>query len=248
MASRWLWGRHAVEETLRARSRGVRELWVLSGAEGPRIGDLVSLARSAGAKVRWVSRGELDRVSSSGPHQGFAVRVGERPEAGLDELLQALAPEDRKSAVLVALDQIQDPHNLGAIARAAACLGARGLLLPERRSAPVTQAAVQASAGALETIPVVTVGNLSQNLERLKAEGFWIYGADMSGRPCWDLGFNLPMVLVIGSEGSGLRPLVRDRCDDLVAVPQAAGGVASMNASTAAAVLLYEAARQRRER
>ncbi|MBI4424181.1 MAG: 23S rRNA (guanosine(2251)-2'-O)-methyltransferase RlmB [Elusimicrobia bacterium] len=244
MAWRWICGRHAVEETLRARSRGVRELWVLTGSEGGHIRDLVDLARGAGAKVRWVSKAELDRIASGGAHQGLGLRVGERPAPGLDELLQALPAERRKAAILLALDQIQDPQNLGAIARAAACLGAEALLVPERRAAPVTQAALQSSAGAIEKIPVITVGNLSQNLERLKQEGFWIYGADMAGKPCWETRFNRPLVLVIGSEGSGMRALVRDRCDELVSVPQAAQGVASLNASAAAAVLLYEACRQ----
>lgn len=245
MSSVWLSGRHAVEETLRARSRAVRELWVVQGTQGEHIRDLINLARSAGAKVRWVSSTELERVAP-GKHQGLALRVGERPAANLDEFIRGLSPEGRKSAVLVALDQIQDPHNLGAIARAAACLGARALIAPERRSAPVTPAAVQASAGAIEKVPVLQVGNLAQNLERLKQDGFWIYGADMGGKPCWEVRFNLPMVLVIGSEGSGLRSLVRDRCDEVVSVPQAASGVASLNASTAAAVLLYEALRQQR--
>lgn len=243
----WLFGRNAVSETLHARSRAVRELWVANGTQGDHIRDLVSLARSAGAKVKWVSRSELDKVAPGG-NQGLALRVGERPAAGLDEIIRGLSSEEKQSLILVALDQIQDPQNLGAIARAAACLGARGLIMPERRSAPVTPAAVQASAGAIEKIPVLQVGNLAQNLERLKQDGFWIYGADMSGKPCWEVRFNLPMVLVIGSEGSGMRPLVRERCDEVVSIPQAEAGVESLNASTAAAVLLYEAVRQSRAR
>lgn len=241
----WLSGRHAVSETLHARSRGVRELWVLNGSEGGDIGGLVNLARSAGAKVRWVSKAELDRVAPGGKHQGLALRVGERPSANLDQLLQALTPEEKKTAILVALDQIQDPHNLGAIARSAACLGAKALLVPDRRAATTTPAAVQSSAGAIEKIPVLEIGNLAQNLERLKQEGFWVYGADMEGKPCWETKLNQPLVLVIGSEGKGLRQLVRERCDELIQVPQG-GGVSSLNASAAAAVLLYEAARQAR--
>lgn len=238
----WLWGRHAVEETLRARSRGVRELWVLSGSQGGHLQELIHLARDSGARVRYVTKRELDRLGSG--HQGLAARVGEKPAQTLEEWLSSLPPEAKPKAVLVALDQIQDPHNLGAIARAASCLGALALLAPERRSAPVTPAAVQASAGAIEKIPVLNAGNLAQALERLKAEGFWVYGADMAGKPCWDTRLNFPLVLVIGSEGAGLRPLVSQRCDELVSVPQSEGGVASLNASTAAAVLLYEAARQ----
>ncbi|MCX5788765.1 MAG: 23S rRNA (guanosine(2251)-2'-O)-methyltransferase RlmB [Elusimicrobia bacterium] len=241
----WLRGRHAVEESLRARARGVRELWVLSGLQAEHIKELIGLARGAGARVRYVSKNELDRLGPG--HQGLAARVGEKPAAGLEEWLAGLSAEAKKSAVLVALDQIQDPHNLGAIARAASCLGGVALLVPDRRSAPVSPAAVQASAGAIEKIPVLNVGNLAQALEKLKGEGFWVYGADMSGKPCWETRLNFPLVLVIGSEGAGLRALVRERCDELVAVPQSAGGVASLNASTAAAVLLYEAARQARQ-
>jgi 23S rRNA (guanosine2251-2'-O)-methyltransferase len=240
----WLWGRHAVEETLRARARSVKELLVLTASQGDHIKDLIGLARNGGARVRYVSKHELDRIGSG--HQGLAIRVTEKPTAGLAEWLAALTPEAKKSAVLVALDQIQDPHNLGAVARAASCLGGVALLVPDRHSAPVTPAAVQASAGAIEKIPVLNVGNLAQALERLKTEGFWIYGADMTGKPCWETRLNFPLVLVIGSEGSGLRTLVRECCDELVAVPQSPGGVASLNASTAAAVLLYEAARQAR--
>ncbi|MBI5201414.1 MAG: 23S rRNA (guanosine(2251)-2'-O)-methyltransferase RlmB [Elusimicrobia bacterium] len=245
MSWAWLSGRNAVSETLHARSRAIRELWVANGTQGDHIRDLVNLARAAGAKVKWVSPSDLNKIAP-GNNQGLALRVGERPAAGLDEIVRGLDAEQKKTTILVALDQIQDPQNLGAIARVAACLGARAIIMPERRSAPVTNAAVQASAGAIEKIPVLQVGNLSQQLERLKQDGFWIYGSDMSGKPCWDIRFNLPMVLVIGSEGSGMRPLVRERCDEVVAIPQAAAGVESMNASTAAAVLLYEAVRQSR--
>ena len=241
----WLSGRNSVSESLHARSRAVRELWIVNGTQGDHVRDLVNLARSAGAKVKWVSQSELDRIAP-GNNQGLALRVGERPAAGLDEIVRGLSAEEKKTTILVALDQIQDPQNLGAIARAAACLGARGIIMPERRSAPVTAAAVQASAGAIEKIPVLQVGNLAQNLERLKQDGFWIYGADMAGKPCWDVKFNLPMVLVIGSEGSGMRPLVKERCDEVVKIPQAEGGVESLNAATACAVLLYEAVRQSR--
>ena len=241
---RWLWGKHAVEEAVRGGGRKIRELWILHKSEGAQIADLVRMAREVGAKVRWVSRAELDRVSQSGAHQGFAVMTDERAAKGIDELLDSLTDADKQSLVLVALDQIQDPHNLGAIARSAVCLGAKALLLTERNSVHVTPAAVQASAGAIERIPVYNVGNLSQTLAQLKERGLWIYGADMSGKPAWEVRLNAPMVLVIGSEGSGIRRLVGDVCDEIVRIPQAAQGVASLNASCAASVLLYEIARQ----
>jgi 23S rRNA (guanosine2251-2'-O)-methyltransferase len=165
----------------------------------------------------------------------------------LKGLLERFPAESRKGLILVALDEVQDPHNLGAIARSAVNLGAQALILPERRSAPVTGAVVAASAGAIQKIPVVSVVNLGQALERLKEEGFWVYGADASGRPAWDAVFNTPLVLVIGSEGYGMRPLVTSICDEVVSIPQAEGGVESLNASCAASVLLYEVARQVRK-
>jgi len=242
--AQWLWGRHAVEEAVRGGARGVKELLVLHQAGGAHIGDIVRLARKGGARVRWVSRKELDRVAQGGAHQGLAIRARGRGAQDLGQFLLGVPEPARKALVLVALDQIQDPHNLGAIARSAACLGAAGLILPERRAAPVTPAAARSSAGAIEKIPVFTVGNLGSELERLKSQGLWIYGADRSGTPLWDATFNGPMVLVIGSEGQGMRSPVRERCDEVVAIPQSPGGVDSLNASCAASVILYEIARR----
>ena len=241
---RWLWGKHAVEEAVRGGGRKLRELWVLHKSEGEHIAELVRVAREAGAKVRWVSRAELDRVSGSQAHQGLALQTDERVAKGIDELLDSLSDADRKNLVIVALDQIQDPHNLGAIARSAVCLGAKALILTERNSVHVTPAVIQASAGAVERIPVYNVGNLAQTLAQLKERGLWVYGADMSGKPVWEARLNTPMVLVIGSEGSGMRRLVGEFCDEIVRIPQDAQGVASLNASCAASILLYEVFRQ----
>ncbi len=240
----WLCGLHSVTETVRAAPKRVRELWVLKG-RGPEFEDLIKTARAAGASVRFVEARDLERLSPR--HQDLAVRVVEAPPLELDDLLETLGadPAAKEGMVLVALDQIQDPHNLGAIARSAANLGAAGLLLPERRSAPVTPAAIAASAGAFQHIPVYHVVNLTQALVRLREAGFWIYGADAAGLPAWESQLNLPLVLVIGSEGQGLRPLVAKTCDELVRVPQSSGGVESLNASCAASVLLYEIARRR---
>src|SRR5262249_16957481 len=151
---RWLWGKHAVEEAVRGGGRRIRELWILHKSEGAHIAELVRMAREVGAKVRWVSRAELDRVSASQAHQALPLMAEERIRKGIDELPDRLSAADQKSLVLVALDQIQDPHNLGAIARSAVCLGAKALLLTERNSVGVTPGAIQASAGAIERIPV----------------------------------------------------------------------------------------------
>jgi len=243
---RWLGGTHAVEETLRAKPKAARELWVEHEVNTPQIKAIIAAARAAGVKIQFMARRELDRAVRGGRHQGVAVKVEEAAGYELPEFLDGLEEEQKKGMVLVALDQIQDPHNLGAIARSAVNLGARGLILPERRSAPVTAVAVQASAGAIQKVPVFHVVNLAQALERCKKAGFWIYGADMGGKPSWETSFNRPLVLVIGSEGSGLRPLVRSSCDEVVSIPQSEQAVESFNASCAATALLYEIARQAR--
>ncbi len=241
----WLGGFHSVLETLKTRGRSVKDMMVEHELKHDDLGEIVRRARAAGARILFVGRRELDRAVPNGRHQGIAVKVASIASAGFDAFLESLSDEAKKGCVLVALDQIQDPHNLGAIARSAVNLGARALLVPERRSSPVTPAAVQASAGAIQRIPVITVGNLGEALRRCKDAGFWVYGADAAGKTGWETSLNLPLVLVIGSEGYGMRPLTRSLCDELVSIPQSAAGVASLNASCAASVLLYEIARQK---
>ncbi len=244
--TRWVGGIHAVRETLAGRPESVSELWVEHETNNPAVREIIHAARAAGVKVQFMARREMDRAVGGGRHQGVAVKARYEPTEELGGFLAALSEQDKKGLILVALDQIQDPHNLGAIARSAVNLGAKGLLIPERRSSPVTPAAIQASAGAIQKIPVYKVVNLSQALQRCKQAGFWVYGADASGKAVWDAVLNTPMVLVIGSEGYGMRHLVSGTCDELISVPQSSSGVASLNASCAASVLLYEIARQRR--
>jgi 23S rRNA (guanosine2251-2'-O)-methyltransferase len=242
----WLTGFHSVLETLRGKPGSAKELLVAAGSKGPEVEELTRLARAAGARVRYVDRRELDLVARGARHQGLALRASLHEGESLEGLLARFPADSRQGLVIVALDQVQDPHNLGAIARSAVNMGAQALILPERRSAPVTGAVIAASAGAIQKLPVVDVVNLGQTLERLKQDGFWVYGADAAGRPAWDAVFNTPLVLVIGSEGYGMRPLVASLCDEVVSIPQAAAGVESLNASCAASVLLYEVARQLR--
>ncbi|MEK7858755.1 MAG: 23S rRNA (guanosine(2251)-2'-O)-methyltransferase RlmB [Elusimicrobiota bacterium] len=240
----WIGGLHAVTETLRAKPHSVKQLLIEHESKTPEIAELVKLARGGGARVIFAGVRELDRAFN-GRHQGVCAQIASNAQEGLTQFFQTLPEEAKAGMVLVALDQIQDPHNLGAIARSAVNLGATALIIPERRSAPVTPAAIQASAGAIQKIPVFTVVNLAQALEKCKENGFWIYGADAEGKTAWDSVLNTPMVLVIGSEGYGMRPLVRSLCDQLVSIPQAAAGVESLNASCAASVLFYEIARQK---
>ncbi|HYH60621.1 MAG TPA: 23S rRNA (guanosine(2251)-2'-O)-methyltransferase RlmB [Solirubrobacterales bacterium] len=182
---------------------------------------------------------ELTRLAGSPDHQGIVAEVEPYPYVGADELL-------RPDALIVALDQVQDPHNLGAVARSAEAAGATGLVIPDRRSAAVTPAVCKASAGAVEHLRIARVGNLADWLTSAKeTEGLWVYGADAEGsEPYSSLDLKGPVVLVLGSEGSGIRPRVAATCDVVASIPLA-GQTSSLNVSAAAAVLLFEAVRQR---
>jgi 23S rRNA (guanosine2251-2'-O)-methyltransferase len=183
--------------------------------------------------------GELERLCGSPDHQGVVAEVEPYPYAGAGELLR------RESALLVALDQVQDPRNLGAVARSAEAAGSAGLVIPERRSASVTAVACKASAGAVEHLPIAHVRNLADWLAEAKEAGFWIWGADAgAGQAPWQVDLSGSTVLVLGGEGKGLRPRVASACDGLVALPQR-GRIESLNVSAAATALLFEAVRQR---
>lgn len=213
----------------------MRELWVAEGAHG--LDDLLRSAAAATLPVQRVSRAQLDRMASD--HQGVVARLAPRVGASLDGLLRA-GPN-----LLVALAGIEDPHNLGAVARSAEAAGAEGLIVPQRRSAPVSAAAQRAAAGALEYLPVAHVVNLNRALEACKRAGLWACAADPeAAQLSWEVDLTVPLVVVIGSEGHGLPRLVRDRCDMRVRLPMA-GRTRSLNASVAAGVLLYEVLRQR---
>lgn len=245
--TRWLGGFDAAASALSKSPYDCRELWIEHELANPNVGSLINQAKGAGVIVRYMSRPELDRAVAGGKHGGIALRQAFDPAGTFSEWLQSLDDERKKGLVVVVLDQIQDPHNLGAIARSALQLFARCVVIPERRSAPVTPAVIQASAGAALKIPIHRVVNVAQTLELCKKHGFWIYGADAAGKDAWSTTINTPCVLVIGSEGYGMRPLVRASCDELMRVPQVEHGVGSLNASCAATALLYEVARQNRK-
>ena len=226
-----LYGRNAVLEALRG-PRAVRRAWV----EDDRLADAV---RAAGVPFEAVGAATLEDVCGSPAHQGIACEAAPYSYADPAALLQADQP------LVVALDQVQDPQNLGAICRTAEAVGATGVVIPERRAAEVTPAVCRASAGAVEHLAVARVRNLADFLGEAKRAGAWVYGADASGmRPYTDVDWAGPVVVVLGSEGRGLRPRVREACDDLVKLPLH-GRVESLNVSAAAAVLLYEAVRSR---
>jgi 23S rRNA (guanosine2251-2'-O)-methyltransferase len=229
-----LYGRNPIREALRGRrSNSVGEVWATAGA-----------AREpwlAGVKVRTVTAEEIERRCGSEAHQGLCAEVGPYRYAGADGLLAGESP------LLVALDQIQDPQNLGAICRTAECAGAAGVVIPERRAAEVTPAVCKASAGAVEHLPVARVRNLADFLADARKAGCWCYGASATGGKgqAAPVAYDVPdyggsgVVLVLGSEGSGLRPRVAGACDQLIALPLR-GRIESLGVSAAAAALLYE--------
>ena len=228
-----VYGRNPVFEALRGRrAAGVAEVWATAGA-----------AREpwlSGIELQLTSAQEIERRCGSPAHQGVCAQAGAYPYAGADELLSGEDP------LLVALDQVQDPQNLGSICRTAECAGAAGVVIPERRAAEVTPAVCKASAGAVEHVPVARVRNMADFLAEARAAGCWCYGASAEGRsPRAAVSYDSPdyrgagVVLVLGSEGSGLRPRVAEACDELIALPLR-GRIGSLGVGAAAAAILYE--------
>ncbi|HUP04897.1 MAG TPA: 23S rRNA (guanosine(2251)-2'-O)-methyltransferase RlmB [Bryobacteraceae bacterium] len=224
-------GIHPIAEALKT-GRPLERLLVAKGAGGPRVQEIVDLARRAAVPVRFEPRASLDRLAGSATHQGVVALGAAKPYADLDEV--ASAP------LLVVLDGVEDPHNLGAIIRTAHAAGAGAVIVPERRAAGVTDVAAKAAAGALEHLPVARVTNINRTLEELKKRGYWIYGLDERGQEPYDrVNFATPTALVFGAEGAGLHEQVRRHCDALVRIPMA-GKISSLNVSVAAGVVLFE--------
>jgi 23S rRNA (guanosine2251-2'-O)-methyltransferase len=225
-------GIHPVREALRA-GRPLERMLVVKGAGGPRVQELIELARERKIPVRFESRDTLDRAANSKAHQGVVAFGAAEKYATLDETMAA-------RGLHVVLDGVEDPHNLGAIIRSAHAAGATAVVLPERRAAGLTDTVSRAAAGALAYVSVVRVANVNRALEELKRAGYWIYGLDESGAHAYDeVEFTQPSAIVLGGEGKGLHQLVAKHCDFLVRIPMA-GGVASLNVSVAAGVMLFE--------
>ncbi|CAH2031508.1 23S rRNA (guanosine(2251)-2'-O)-methyltransferase RlmB [Trichlorobacter ammonificans] len=243
MAGEIVYGINPVREALRG-SREAFELFVQENATDHRIGKLAALAEERGVAVRRRGRDDLARLAGSPHHQGVVLTVAPFCYVELEELAPNLL-KTGKPLFLLVLDGIQDPQNLGALIRTAACAGVQGVIIPKDRACGVTAVVEKASAGAVETVPVVQVTNLARCLEQLKESGCWVYGlVGESNVTIYDVDFSGNLVIVVGSEGEGIRPLVRRQCDQVVAIPQY-GGVSSLNASVAGGVALFEAARRR---
>ena len=243
--SRTVHGIHPVLEALRAHPGDVERVYVLEGSVPPRAAaEILSRARDFRITVERVPRERLAAMVEGGVHQGVAARLREFAYASLDDVLAGAAASGRPPLVVV-LDGLQDPHNLGAVIRSADALGVHGVVLPRDRSVGVTATVARASAGAVEHVPVARVTNLSRALEELKAAGLWVAAADPGGdQALWDARLDGPLAVVIGGEGAGVRPGVLKHCDLRLRIPMA-GRVASLNASVSAALVLYEVARQR---
>ena len=236
-------GRNAVTEALRA-GVAIDKIFLAKGETDRTLGHIASAARAAGVVVVEADRRKLDGMSRTHAHQGVIALAAVREYATVESILAAAEAKGEKP-LLVICDEISDPHNLGAVIRTAECAGAHGVIIPKRRSAGLTAVVGKTSAGAVSYLPVARVANLTATLEELKERGIWIFGTAADGSTAlYDADLKGPAAIVIGSEGEGMSRLVSERCDFLVRIPLR-GRISSLNASAAAAVLLYEAVRQR---
>ena len=237
MTSSTLSGIHPVLEALRAK-QPVDRVLIAKGAGGPRLQEIIDLCRERSIAVRFEQRQTLDRLSKTSAHQGVIAVGAAQQYAQLDEVIST-------ARMLLILDGIEDPHNLGAIIRSAHAAGADAALIPERRAAPLTEIAAKAAAGALAHFPVVKTTNLNRVIEDLKNKGFWIYGLDERGTYDYDkVEYTEPAALVLGGEGAGLHQQVANHCDFLIRIPLV-GKISSLNVSVAAGIALFEWKRRR---
>ena len=236
-------GRNAVIEALRTGTT-IDKIYILKGETDASLGHIASTARSRGIVVVDADRRKLDRMSVTHAHQGVIALCAVREYASVDDILSA-ARDKGENPLIVVCDELSDPHNLGAVIRTACCAGAHGVIIPKRRSAGLTAVVAKTSAGAVSHIPVARVPNITALLKELKQEGVWIFGTAMGGSTSlYEADLKGPAAIVIGSEGSGMSRLVAQECDFTVSIPMK-GDLDSLNASAAAAILLYEAVRQR---
>jgi 23S rRNA (guanosine2251-2'-O)-methyltransferase len=236
-----IFGRQPVLEVLKSR-HSVNKVYIAKGLKGSIIDTIFRLAREARIVVQFIDKKRLDQITDSANHQGVAVQVASVAYAELDQILDNL--ENKKEALLVLLDRVTDPHNLGAVVRSAHQLGADAIIIPKRDACGVNETVAKVSAGAIEYIPVIQANNLVQAIEKCKARGFWVAGAESTGKKCFEQDLKGKLMLALGSEGYGLQKLILEKCDFVIAIPQT-GKLDSLNVSCAASVLLYEIIRQR---
>jgi 23S rRNA (guanosine2251-2'-O)-methyltransferase len=238
-----IYGMNSVAEALKARGKAFQWVGVAKERRDLRLQRVIEECRRISIPVRFLPRVELDRMAGTGAHQGVVAVTSAKQYTDLDDVLAA---KRGQFSLVVVLDGVEDPHNLGAVLRTADAAGADGVVIPERRAAGITGTVAKASAGASEHLPVAKVTNISRTLEDLKSKGLWIAGLDERGPQSYDkVDYKMDCAIVLGAEGKGLHDLVKRKCDFLVSIPML-GKVPSLNVSVAAGVMLYEVARQRR--
>lgn len=235
-------GRNAVLEAYRA-GKTIDKLYVLKGCQDGPVNSILREAGKRGTMISFVTKERLDQMSETRKHQGVIAHAAAYEYAEVEDILK-LAEEKGEAPFILLLDNVEDPHNLGAVIRTANLAGAHGVIIPKRRSAGLTATAAKASAGALHYTPVAKVTNLCVTIEELKKKGLWFVCADMDGTVMYDLDLKGPIGLVVGNEGEGVSRLVREKCDYIAAIPMK-GDINSLNVSVAAGVLAYEIVRQR---
>lgn len=237
-------GRNAVMEALKG-SRSVNKLMIANGSTEGSIKEIIAVAKEKGVNIQYCDRSKLDSIARGIRHQGVLAQVAPVQYAELEDILQ-VAKDRNEPPFIVLLDELEDPHNLGAILRTADAAGVHGVLIPKHRSCPLSATVAKTSAGAVEHVPVARVGNLVQTIKKLKQEGLWVAAADMDGKDYYDTDLTGPLLLIIGSEGQGVGRLVKEQCDFVVRIPMV-GKINSLNASVAGSILMYEAMKQRRK-
>ena len=235
-------GRNAVMEALKGSSR-INRLMVADGSSEGSIRELIAVAKEKGVPVQFLERSKLDSMAKGIRHQGVLAQVSPVEYVELEDILSK-AREKQEDPFIILLDELEDPHNLGAILRSADAAGAHGVLIPKRRSCPLSATVAKTSAGAVEHVPVARIGNIVQTIKTLKEEGLWVAGADMDGKNYYEADLTGPLLLVVGSEGQGIGRLVKEQCDFIVRIPML-GAINSLNASVAGSVLMFEVTKQR---
>ena len=239
-----LYGINPIMEALKASKRKCFRIIVEEGKTNPRLRPLMKLVRSQNVKIEIISKSEFKKRYLPYVHQGVIGHFSIKGTISLGDLIASTLKESQHP-ILVLPDGIQDPHNLGAIIRSAEAMGIQGMVLPKHRVAPLNETVAKCSSGAIEKLPVAWVTNLANAIKQLKRSGFWLVGIDPKGETsCYDFKFEMPVALLIGSEGKGIRPLLRNKCDFILSIPMASS-IGSLNAAAAGSVVFYEALRQK---
>ncbi len=238
-------GRNAVMEALKG-SRSVNKIMVANGSNEGSIKEILAVAKEKGVNIMYMERSKIDSMARGIRHQGVLAQVAPVQYVELEDILQ-IARDKNEPPFILLLDELEDPHNLGALLRTADAAGVHGVLIPKRRSVPLSATVAKTSAGAVEYVPVARIGNMVQTIRRLKDEGLWVAAADMDGTDYYEADMTGPLLLIVGSEGHGVGRLVKEQCDFVVRIPMV-GKINSLNASVAGSILMYEAMKQRIQR